>query len=192
MNKRSELLSMAEGLVNGDRNRQYGDPRSDFLRTATLWEAYLNGAHERHLQEEYTDGEIIVEPHDVAVLMLLLKISRLAWSPEKEDTWADIAGYAACGWDCVAEDDDDNSVTYTDEDIDNMTDEEIVSAYMANLLGRPVYVDLEDEVDQDDISLDEDEMDALDTFLRGLVVTKGTQTPKSGGFLGATLFRDKG
>ncbi len=111
MNQRSKLLNLAESLVNGDRNVQYGDPRADFLRTALLWETYLNGAHQRHVTEEGDDVPVVIEPHDVAILMMLLKISRLAWSPDKEDTWADIAGYAACGWDCVAEadpvDDDD-------------------------------------------------------------------------------------
>ena len=46
----------------------------------------------------------LLDPHDVAVMMQQLKISRLAWSPGKRDTWADAAGYVACGWECVAAD----------------------------------------------------------------------------------------
>lgn len=116
MNKRSEILRMAESLVNGDRNRQYGDPQSDFLRTADLWETYLNGTHEKHMAAGLPEDVIMIEPHDVAVLMILLKVSRIAWSPEKEDSWTDLAGYAACGWDCASEDEDayEDSEEYCD------------------------------------------------------------------------------
>ena len=86
MNARSELLQDAEQLVNGDRNAQYGDPRQDFQRTATMWSAYL-GAD--------------IAPHDVAAMMVLLKVSRIRWSPAKRDSWLDLAGYAACGWHCA-------------------------------------------------------------------------------------------
>lgn len=86
MNARADLLAEAERLVNGDRNNQYGDPRQDFQRTATMWGAYLG---------------VEIQPHDVAALMAMLKLSRIRWSPAKLDSWADLAGYAACGWDCV-------------------------------------------------------------------------------------------
>jgi hypothetical protein len=45
--------------------------------------------------------ETLLDPHDVAIMMMQLKHSRLSWSPTKEDHWIDLAGYAACGWDCV-------------------------------------------------------------------------------------------
>jgi hypothetical protein len=89
-NHRAELLAGADKAVNGDRNAQYGDPRQDFQRTATMWTAYLG----------VPEGTI--EPHDVAALMGLLKLSRIRWSPTKQDSWMDLAGYAACGFDCVA------------------------------------------------------------------------------------------
>lgn len=85
-NVRSDILSSAEVLVNGDRNAQYGDPKQDFARTAQMWGAYLG---------------IELEPHDVAAMMGLLKLSRIRWSPEKKDHWVDLAGYAACGADCA-------------------------------------------------------------------------------------------
>lgn len=86
MNLRTDTLHKAEQLINGDRNNQYGPPDQDFGRTAQLWTTYLEGR--THLQ-----------PHDVAAMMILLKISRIRWSPEKHDHWIDIAGYAACGHD---------------------------------------------------------------------------------------------
>lgn len=87
MNARAECLQGAEAAVNGDRNVQYGDPRADFQRTASMWNAYL--------------GIDSILPHDVAAMMSLLKLSRIRWSPEKFDSWMDLAGYAACGWDCA-------------------------------------------------------------------------------------------
>lgn len=89
-NARSHVLWTAEKLVNGDRNNEYGSPTQDFDRTASLWTTYL-------------DGRSKIDAHDVAVMMILLKVSRLTWSPVKEDSWIDIAGYAACGWECVTE-----------------------------------------------------------------------------------------
>lgn len=83
---RSQLLADADELINGDRNAQYGPPTQDFTRTAAMWAAYLGTP---------------IAPHDVAALMALLKLSRIAWSPEKHDHWADLAGYAACGWECA-------------------------------------------------------------------------------------------
>lgn len=89
MSARRELLDEAANLVDGDRNAQYGDPRQDFQRTAAMWSAYLGAT---------------VEPHDVAAMMALLKCSRIRWSPDKRDSWVDLAGYAACGWDCARPD----------------------------------------------------------------------------------------
>lgn len=89
---RSKLLADAERLVNGDRDNQYGDPISDFRTTAEMWSAYLT----RRL-----GVPVKLEPHDVAALMMCLKVSRISWVPEHVDNWADLAGYAACGWDCV-------------------------------------------------------------------------------------------
>lgn len=81
-NTRAAVLNAANNHVNGDRNNQYGDPTQDFKRTAAMWSAYLG---------------VEVQPHDVAAMMGLLKISRIKWSPQKADSWEDLAGYAACG-----------------------------------------------------------------------------------------------
>lgn len=87
MNHRAELLDEAKGLVLNDRNNCYGEPDQDFKRTAVMWNAL--GLSVR--------GEP-VEGYHVAMMMAALKLSRLAWSPAKMDSWADLAGYAACGW----------------------------------------------------------------------------------------------
>lgn len=97
INNRTEMLSEASMLVNGDRNVDYGDPIDDFKTTAKLWETYL----QRIMSARKYEDTIMLDPHDVAVMMELLKIARVSWSPTKRDHWVDMAGYAACGWDCV-------------------------------------------------------------------------------------------
>lgn len=39
----------------------------------------------------------VLGPDDVAAMMMLLKIARIATGEPKEDNWIDAAGYAACG-----------------------------------------------------------------------------------------------
>lgn len=90
---RASMLAEAEALVTGDRNSTYGPPTQDFSRTANALNAYgYSGPGGRPL-----------EGHDVAILMMALKLSRLMWTPDKRDSWVDIAGYAACGYECAAE-----------------------------------------------------------------------------------------
>lgn len=98
---RRKLLEEAADLVDGDRNAQYGDPNQDFQRIATMWNAYLEGVFSRQ-SANFEDTRI--GPHDVAWMMIMTKASRSTNSPTKHDHFADAAGYAACGWDCVAGD----------------------------------------------------------------------------------------
>jgi hypothetical protein len=92
-NRRSVLMEAAD-LVDGDRNNQYGDPIGDFRCTADMWAAYLR-------RKTDIPAEFTLDPHDVAAMMSLLKISRIGWDHGKRDSWADLAGYAACGYDCA-------------------------------------------------------------------------------------------
>jgi hypothetical protein len=85
---RPEILDTAKGYVSHDRNATHGDPEDNFRTIAEYWEAYLRakGMH-----------DIELHTYDVAAMMILMKVSRLATSPGQEDHWVDIAGYAACG-----------------------------------------------------------------------------------------------
>lgn len=124
---RKAVLQKAESIVNGNRNASYGDPNQDFRRTGTFWGQYLAGVVDRQLTEQGYDEdyqfsredvigliESCVEPHDVGAMMILLKVSRSCVSPGKGDHWVDLAGYAACAYDCLASED---MVTTKAEDV---------------------------------------------------------------------------
>lgn len=87
---RESLLDEAKQIIMGDRNSTYGPPTQDFQRSADAMTAM-----------GYRSASGPIRAHDVAILVTLVKISRLQWSPEKRDHWTDIAGYAGCGWECV-------------------------------------------------------------------------------------------
>jgi len=80
---REDVLTEAITATTQERNNQYGPPHQDFSRTATMWSAYLGRP---------------MSAHDVAAMMIMIKLSRIAWTPEDIDHWVDIAGYAACGY----------------------------------------------------------------------------------------------
>lgn len=90
---RGSVLDEAKGLIEGDRNNSYGPPTQDFARTAGVLNA---------LGYRGPDGRGL-EPHDVAIVVAAVKLSRLMWTPEKRDNWVDLAGYAACGFECATE-----------------------------------------------------------------------------------------
>lgn len=88
---RGDVLREAEALITGDRNKTYGPPTENFRNIAELINVRF-----RHLLkpgERFTGS-------DVADLMVLVKIARNAADP-KRDNFVDIAGYAACGYECL-------------------------------------------------------------------------------------------
>lgn len=90
-NKRAEILQVAEILINGDRAQSYGPPEESFGRIAEL----LNALGFRH--ESYEGKLRGLNGTDVAMALIQLKVSRLVNSPDHEDSWVDIAGYAGLG-----------------------------------------------------------------------------------------------
>ena len=92
---RRTLLLQAADTIDGDRNETYGGPESSFTTIATLWNEYLRVV-------TTVPGDAL-QPHDVAAMLALLKIARIAGSGgTHKDSWLDLAGYAACGWETVA------------------------------------------------------------------------------------------
>lgn len=81
---REQLLDQARECVTGQRSQDYCKVEDNFGTIAQLWGAYL-------------DKTISCE--DVAALMVLLKIARIKGG-STDDSWVDVAGYAACGAEC--------------------------------------------------------------------------------------------
>ena len=80
---RKEILETAAKCVVGDREEDYGSPEQKFDRIAAFWNTYL--------------GVATITAKDVAAMLALLKIARIATGHAKNDNWVDLAGYAACG-----------------------------------------------------------------------------------------------
>lgn len=87
---RRTILKKAEVCVCGDREQDYGTPKNSFRVIGQLWQTYLT-------EKCLTPHGLTVKPEDVAALLALLKIARVATGHGKEDNWVDLAGYAACG-----------------------------------------------------------------------------------------------
>lgn len=80
--ERKKLLSLAAELISQDRAAIYGDARENHSRIARIWSALL-------------DQDIT--PEQVYMCMIAVKLARLTHMPDHEDSWVDIAGYAALG-----------------------------------------------------------------------------------------------
>lgn len=88
---RKEILDQAHKCVCGDRDEQYGSPEDSFRMIADLWVPYLK-------EKCVSRGAIVdIEPEDVAAMMVLFKMARVATGSYSADSWVDAAGYAACG-----------------------------------------------------------------------------------------------
>ncbi len=90
---RKEILDAAEKCVNGQRQEDYGTPEDNFSIIGQLWPAYLGYP---------------VNAQDVAVMMCLFKIGRLASGRGTADTFIDLAGYAACAGEIATKEETEN------------------------------------------------------------------------------------
>jgi len=96
----NDILAEADKIINGERQEQYGKPEDAFESIASLWNAYfisilkdLQSANNCFHAESW-EGEFIIKAHDVAMMMVLLKVARTN-GQKKIDNYIDIAGYAA-------------------------------------------------------------------------------------------------
>lgn len=81
---RVQALKEAARITNGQRDMQYGGPEDNFERIAKIWSVIF--------AREFTT-------EDVAMAMVGMKLARFASNAGfQPDTWIDIAGYAACGF----------------------------------------------------------------------------------------------
>jgi hypothetical protein len=77
---RSDILDTAKQYINVDRADTHGDAESNFGLIAAYWSAHLNKN---------------IKPHDVAVMMTLMKLARMRSNPAHVDSAIDAAGYSA-------------------------------------------------------------------------------------------------
>jgi len=77
---RGEILDEAKRLTHTDRQKNYGSPYVNHKRIADLWSVYL---------------ETEITPSQVALCLCLVKIARLIETPNHEDSFVDLAAYAA-------------------------------------------------------------------------------------------------
>ncbi len=87
---RATTLEAAACCVLADRQQVYSGPEDNFGTIAALWADYLRAKR---------PGPLVA--HDVAAMMILMKVARLAVTPNHRDSWVDTAGYAACGARCA-------------------------------------------------------------------------------------------
>jgi len=85
---RSEILDTAKEYVTKDRAATHGDAESNFGLIAAYWSAHLNRN---------------ISPHDVAVMMTLLKLARAKSNPKHVDNWVDGCGYLALAGEAAME-----------------------------------------------------------------------------------------
>lgn len=79
---RANTLEKAKEIVCGRRENEYGSPEDNFKTIADFWSVYKG--------VEFT-------ANDVAMMMALLKIARIRTGTATDDSYVDLAGYAACG-----------------------------------------------------------------------------------------------
>ena len=79
---RKEILSAAEKCVCTSRNEEYGSAEDNFARIAAYWSLYIG--HE-------------ITARDVAIMMCMLKLTRIQTGKPHADNWIDACGYLACG-----------------------------------------------------------------------------------------------
>ena len=78
----ADMAADALRIVNGERQREYGDPERNFMAVANLWNAYLAGI------------DHFLTTADVANMMILFKLARNMTGSGKQDTDVDLIGYA--------------------------------------------------------------------------------------------------
>lgn len=84
---RVEALRKASVIITGDREDTYGGPEDNFTRIAALWTVLF--------EREFTAA-------DVALAMAAVKMARLVNAPDHLDSYVDLAGYAACGYEIAS------------------------------------------------------------------------------------------
>lgn len=90
----SDILQEAAHIVAGARNETHGEKERSFDAIARVWTGYLQARR---------DPAGPVRPHDVANMMVLMKMQRAEWGTPVRDHAVDAAGYAAIAGELTCE-----------------------------------------------------------------------------------------
>lgn len=82
-------------MVSSDRAKTHGDKLINHQNIARLWTAYLRN-------EGLIDAPDIVDAHQAAMLLALLKVARTSAGSHNPDNYVDLAGYAGCAGEIAA------------------------------------------------------------------------------------------
>lgn len=84
---KTTILAEAAQTIAGPREQEYGSKLQNFTQIAMMVQGYL-------APKLLPDSR--VTPEDIAVIMMQVKLARLAKSPDHKDSILDVAGYAGC------------------------------------------------------------------------------------------------
>lgn len=79
---RKDTLEKALDIIQGDRHNEYGPAQDHFKEAASVWSLLL--------KQEVTSSQVIL-------CLAALKLVRLSTKNNHQDSWVDLAGYAALG-----------------------------------------------------------------------------------------------
>ena len=93
MTHRGTLLENAHAHTVGDRDTEYGSPFENLGDCGDLWSTYLRRRHGVNL---------LLSAEDVAHMNILQKMARTFPGHVKDDTYEDMAAYAAIAGECAS------------------------------------------------------------------------------------------
>lgn len=80
----TSILAQAAHIVDSDREQTYGDPARNLRTISDLWDSWL-------LARGWSGPGLSTD--DVAYMMVLMKVARLAQRPDHRDSQVDVCGY---------------------------------------------------------------------------------------------------
>ena len=127
---RHGILEAAMTAVTQDRNNTYGEPEDNFNAIADVWNTYI---------EAKTKTLVCLEGEDVAAMMSLLKIIRIATGRSKDDNWIDLAGYAACGGEIESKNDTYEADEMETEELTGDKATALLEKWLESMNGKELY-----------------------------------------------------
>ena len=124
---REELLDKAKTSTH--RKQEYGKPENSFRTIAKLWEAFLGSRLD----------DAGLEEADVALMLALVKVARLSSTLSHEDSWVDLAGYAACGFEATTNQRAVNKMTEENQKLGLYEDMNKIRQKLADELDKEMF-----------------------------------------------------